>query len=330
MDRIKHLRKKKFNPLQLDKIIYLPIGILVITIAAAVFLLTMPSYVECIGKLIPKEYYPIYSKANGLVISNNVIDGMRVKKGDFLFCLDNKTLFLNIQQLSLQTNDLHIQLKYLTQELKLLEKDKQVSVSILKKQYDNNRMLFKNDSISKEILDQSYLKYKNEDSGYQKQYNEITKSIDLQNNQLNQLEVVIEEKNILLSNTYYYTPIDGYIIYLAHFENTYQRDNDNFLKVKLQEGSFINDGTLVFYLVPDASLNAEIMIPEDKIYDVDISNDVILYFSSIITVGSSVMLYFCFIKFIEGESISAAIEISRILFCPFAFKSINMLDIACC
>ena len=76
----KYYKKKKFNPLQVQKIVYFPIILLLIVVGLTIAFLLIPNYIECNGQLVPEMYYPTICKNSGIVISNQVNDGRFVQE----------------------------------------------------------------------------------------------------------------------------------------------------------------------------------------------------------------------------------------------------------
>ena len=162
----------------------------------------------------------------------------------------------------------------------LVSNEMKITMDKLKNLYLRSKILYKNESISKEIRDNNYIQWQTEQIKYDMRINDMVKMINDNSINLDTININIQQANRLLSNSIYYSPCNGYIIYLSRVGNI-EPENDLFLKTELQKSSYLVSGMLVFYIIPDVKLKAEIIIDENKIYDVSIGNKVLLYFSSL-------------------------------------------------
>jgi multidrug resistance efflux pump len=271
------LRKRKFNVIDASFVLIMPLVFLLLFLIGIVIFAALPSYVDCEGKLIPIDYFPIYAKANGVVMSNCVYDGKFVTQGEFLFDIENEQIKLALRDIELQSCYIENELDLLLKKQHILQQKASLNLRQAKNEFEKNERLWQAKVVAREVYERSKLEWENSRISYSRMFLEIKNQIISISNRINNLKLEREKLLQNLSNTIYYSPIDGYIIYLNNF-NPLEKNKDAFLKISLKEGTYVVSGLLLFYIIPSPLLQAELFIPENRIYEVSKGNEVLLYF----------------------------------------------------
>jgi len=239
-----------------------PVVLVGVMAASALTLMWMgPGFVDCPGRLLPKDRVPVFAPEGGVIRSSTLRDGRFVRQGEVLMVLEDSWPRRNLEILRIESAALRSSLTALEEGLELFRALRTVEEAELRRLVENDRVLFESAALSRAELARSAYRLEAYRAQADRDEAELRSSGMEIRHQLAAKEVETALWSERLDRCRLSAPISGRFFVESSDPSRWSADGFD----DRQSGEWVERGRLLGYLIPGTGMEARILIPQNRI-----------------------------------------------------------------